>query len=160
MVLTPFLPLETSKAPDAAQPLLALLLPLPLDVELLLLAPEVRRGFPFELVPVDRQREIEGELVIHELPHGGKRQSAGLQFQVLELLRLLVGPAHRPGELVPVLRDRQGGRTLLVADLVLALPRSDRVCLLALRVRKAREPEYQRRREDRLHVCLQEVVGG
>src|SRR6516164_4918 len=57
--------------------LLALLLPLPFDVELLLLASEIRRGFAFELVPVDRQREIEGELVTHELPHGGIRQSAG-----------------------------------------------------------------------------------
>src|SRR6516225_3741345 len=81
--------------------LLALLLTLPLDVELLLFAPEVRRGFPFELVPVDRQREIEGELLIHELPHGGKRQCAGLQFHVLELLPLLVRPGHRPGELAP-----------------------------------------------------------
>src|SRR6516162_6668982 len=49
-------------------------LPFRLDVELLLFAPEFRRGFPFELVSVDLQREIERELVIHELPHSGKRQ--------------------------------------------------------------------------------------
>ena len=56
-----------------AQPLLVLLLPLPLDVELLLLAPEFRRAFPLELVPVNRQRVLDGDLVIHELPHGGER---------------------------------------------------------------------------------------
>src|SRR5207302_9409563 len=52
------------------------------------------------------------------------------------------------------------GRPLHVANLVLALPRPDRVCLLALRDREAADPEYQRRREDRLHVCLQGVAGG
>src|SRR5262249_28770802 len=140
--------------------LLVLLLPLPLDVELPLLAPELRGAFPFELVPVDRELVLDGELVIHELPHGGERQSAVLQLQVLEFLRLLVRPAHRPGELVPVLLDRQGGHPLHAADLVLALPRPDRVCLLALRARKAAEPEHQRRREGRLHVSLQEVAGG
>src|SRR5436190_364477 len=147
-----------NRAPTA-QPLLVLLLPLPLDVELLLLAPELRCTFPFELVPGDRELVIDRDLVTHELPHGGERQITVLQLHILELLILLVRPAHRPGELVPVLLDRQCGRPLHVADLVLALPRPDRVCLLALRARKAAEPECQRRREDRLHVCLQGVAG-
>src|SRR5881392_111854 len=138
-----------------AQPLLVLLLPLPLDVELLLLAPELRCTFPFELVPGDRELVLDGDLVLHKHPHGGEGQISVLEFRLL-----LVRPAHRPGELVPVLLDRQCGRPLHVADLVLALPRPDRVCLLALRARKTAEPEYQRRREDRLHVCLQGVAGG
>src|SRR5262249_49002991 len=132
---------------------------LPLDGELLRLAPEIRCAFPFELVPVDHELVLDGDLVIHKHPHSGEGQISVLQFHVLEFRLLLVRPAHRPGELVPVLRDRQGGRTLLAADLVLALPRPDRVCLLALRARKAAEREYQRRREERLHVCLQEVAG-
>src|SRR3984893_5736490 len=142
------------------QPLLVLLLPLPLDVELLLLAPELRCTFPFELVPGDRELVLDGDLVIHKHPLGGEGQNSFLQFHVLEFRLLLVRPAHRPGELVPVLLDRQGGHPLLAADLVLALPRPDRVCLLALRARKPTEPEHQRRREDRFHVCLQEVAGG
>src|ERR1700676_2881883 len=143
-----------------AQPLLVLLLPLPLDLELLLLAPELRCAFPFELVPVDRELVLDGDLVIHKHPLGGEGQISVLQFHVLEFRLLLVRPAHRPGELVPVLLDRQCGHQLLAADLVLALPRPDRVCLLALRARKPAEPNYQRRREDRFHGCLQEVAGG
>src|SRR3984893_8813369 len=142
------------------QPLLVLLLPLPLDVELLLLAPALRCTCPFELVPGDRELVLDGDLVIHKHPLGGEGQISFLQFHVLEFRLLLVRPAHRPGELVPVLLDRQCGHPLLAADLVLALPRPDRVCLLALRARKPAEPEYQRRREDRFHVCLQEVAGG
>src|ERR1700737_244687 len=49
-----------------AQPLLVLLLPLPLDVELLLLAPDLRCTFPFELVPGDRQLVVDGDRVVHE----------------------------------------------------------------------------------------------
>src|SRR3989441_9879660 len=146
-----------NRAPTA-QPLLVLLLPLPLDVELLLLAPELRCTFPFELVPGDRELVLDGELVFHKHPLGGEGQISGFQFHVLEFRLLLVRPAHRPGELVPVLLDRQGGRPLLAADLVLALPRPDRVCLLALRARKAAEPEYQRRRENRLHDRLREMA--
>src|SRR5437588_6734898 len=148
-----------NRAPTA-QPLLVLLLPLPLDVELLLLAPEIGCTFPFELVPGDRELVIDGDLVLHKHPHGGEGQISGFQLHVLEFRLLLVRPAHRPSELVPVLLDRQGGHPLLAADLVLALPRPDRVCLLALRARKTTEPEYQRRREDRLHICLQGVAGG
>src|SRR5262249_15717436 len=48
----------------------------------------------------------------------------------------------------------------LLADLVLALPRPDRVRLFALRARKAAEPEYQRCRNDRLHDRLREMSGG
>src|SRR6476646_7017520 len=113
-------------AAETARPLLVLLLPLPLDVELLLLAPEFRRAFPLELVPVNRQLVLDGDLVVHELPHGGERQRTVLQLQVLDVRLLLVRPAHRPGELVSVLLDRQCGRPLLVADFVLALPRPDR----------------------------------
>src|SRR5262249_40746354 len=93
------------------------------------------------------------------LPHGGERQSSVLLLQVLELLRLLVRPAHRAGELVAVLLDRQCGHPLLAANLVLALPRSDRVCLVTLRARQATEREYQRRRKDRVHDRLQERAG-
>src|SRR5206468_9630682 len=56
-------------------------------------------------------------------PHGGEAQLSVFQFHVLEFRLLLVRPDHRPGEVVPVLRDRQRGRPLLVANLVLALPR-------------------------------------
>src|SRR5438477_2989841 len=122
--------------------LLVLLLPLPLDVELPLLAPEFRRAFPLELVPVNRQFVVYGDLTVHDLPHGGERQRTVLQLEVLELFLFLVRPAHRPGELAPVLLDRQGGRPLHVADRVLALPRPDRVRLPALRDRKAADPEY------------------
>src|SRR5579859_535803 len=90
----------------AAQPLLVLLLllllPLRLDVELLLVAPELCRAFPLQLVPVNRQLVLDGDLVIHELAHGGERQSTVLQFQVLDLRLFLVGPGHRPGDFVPV----------------------------------------------------------
>src|SRR5690242_17888541 len=87
----------------------SLLLPLPLDVIFPLLAPEFRRAFPLELVPIDRQRVLDGDLIAHELPHGRECQRAVLQLEVLELFPLLVRPAHGPGELVSVLFDRQGG---------------------------------------------------
>src|SRR5262249_33086354 len=54
--------------------LLVLLLPLPVDIIFLLLAPEFRRAFPLQLVPVNRQRVLDGDLVLHQLPHGGERQ--------------------------------------------------------------------------------------
>src|SRR5207248_3869790 len=66
-----------------AQPLLVLLLPLPLDVELLLLAPTLHCTFPFELVPGDRELVLDVELVIHNLPLGGEGQISFLQFHVL-----------------------------------------------------------------------------
>src|SRR5262249_4732788 len=134
-------------------PLLVLLLPLPLDVELPLLVPEFRRAFPLELVPVKGQRVLDGDLVIHELPHGGERERTVLQRQVLEVRLLLVRPDHRYGEFVPVLLDRQGARPLLVADLVIALPRPDRFYLVR-RAREAADPEYQRHCEDCLHDRL------
>src|SRR6516162_3556671 len=123
--------------------LLALLLPLPLDVDLLLLAPGFRRAFPLELVPVNRQLVLDGELVIHELPHGGERQSTVLQLEVLEVCLLLIRPAHRADELVPVLLDRQGGRQFQSAAFVLAIPRPDRVNLVC-RASEAADAEYQR----------------
>src|SRR5579862_3802332 len=98
----------------AAQRLL--LLPLPINVKFSFLPPEIRRAFALERITVDRKRVIDGNLVIHELPHGGKSQSFVLQLQVLEVGLLLIRPAQSAGELVPVLLDRQGGRTLLVAD--------------------------------------------
>src|SRR5258708_13991883 len=88
-----------NRAPTA-QPLLVLLLPLPLDVELLLLASEFRRAFPLELVPVNRQLVLDGDLVTHELSHGGERQCTVLQLQILEARLLLVLPAHRPATFV------------------------------------------------------------
>src|SRR6516165_12765737 len=149
-----------SPGPPRTPTLLGLLLSLPLDVELLLVASELRGAFPFKLVPVDCELVLDVNLVIHELPHGGERSSAVLQFQVLELLRLLVRPAHGPGELFAVLLERQGGHPLLAADLVLAFPGPDRVRLVALRARKTAESEYQRCRKDRLHDRLQEMTGG
>src|SRR5262249_36495057 len=68
------LPGETERRPQPLFSLLVLLLPLALDVELLLVAPEFRRAFPLELVAVDRKRVIDLDLVIHELAHGGKRE--------------------------------------------------------------------------------------
>src|SRR5436190_17052625 len=104
--------------PRCRQPLLVLLLPLSFDVELPLLAPEVRRSLPVKLVPVDRQGVVDGDRVAHELSLGRERQLPVLEFRVLDLLVLLVWPVHRPGELVPLLLDRQGGRSLLPADLI------------------------------------------
>src|SRR5947208_11352526 len=125
--------------------LLVLLLPLPLDIKFPLLAPYFRRAFPLELVPVNRQLVLDGDLVIHELPHGGERQSTVHRLQVLELCLLLVWPAHRPGEFVPVLLDRQGGCPLLAADLIFALPCPDRIYHLVVhRAGQAAYPEYQR----------------
>jgi hypothetical protein len=46
---------------------LILLLPLPRDIPFLLLAPELRRALPLELVPVNRQLVLDGDRVIH--PH-------------------------------------------------------------------------------------------
>ena len=48
---------------NAAQPLLVLLLALPLDVELLLLTPEIRSAFPLELVPGDRELVLDGPML-------------------------------------------------------------------------------------------------
>src|SRR5262245_34855842 len=125
------------------QRLRTLLLPLPLDVELIFLAIKLRRSFAFELVPIDRKGVVDRNRVVLELPHGGEGQFPVLEFHVLKFLIFLVRPVHRPGEVVPVLLDRQFRRPLLVADFVLALPSSDRVCLLALRHRKAAEDEYR-----------------
>src|SRR5258708_23009485 len=147
-----------NRAPTA-QPLLVLLLPLPLDVELLLLAPEFRRAFPLEFVPVNRQLVLDGDLVIHELPHGGEGERTVLQLQILEARLLLVRPAHRPGEFVPVLLDRQGGRPLLPADLIFALPRPDRFYLVR-RARDAADSEYQPHRNARLHHPLRAIAEG
>src|SRR5262249_49688345 len=151
--------IDNSATRRTAQPLRALLLALPLDVDLPLLAPDLR-ALPLELVAVEFQLVLHGKLVIQNLPHGGKSQSIVLQFHVLEVRLLLVRPAHRPGKFVAVFLDRQGGRQLQPTDLVLAIPRPDRVCLVALRARKAAEPEYQRCRKDRLHDRLQERGGG
>src|SRR5438874_6376184 len=74
-----------------AQPLLVLFLPLPLDVELLLLAPELRCAFPFELVPADRDLVRDGDLVIHKHPHGGEGQIFVLQSRVIAWLLCVLG---------------------------------------------------------------------
>src|SRR5207244_3762845 len=102
---------------------------------------------------------LDGNLVIHDLSHGGEGQNTLLQLQVLELRLLLVRPAHGPGELVPVLLDRQGGRSLLAADLILALPRPDRVYDLAVRcAHQATDREDQSYWENYLHHSLREVT--
>jgi hypothetical protein len=54
-----------------------------------------------------------------------------LQLHALEALSLLIRPAHHPGELVAVLIGRRGGRPLLPAELVFALPRPGRIDALA-----------------------------
>jgi len=138
--------------------LLVVLLPLSVDIPLLLLAAEFRRAFSLEAVAVDRQGVLDGDLEVHDLPHVGKRDSAVLQLQVLEVCFRLIRPAHRPGELVPVFLDRQGARPLLAADFVLALPCPDWVYVG--RAREAADSEYQRHHEDRLHVCLREIGKG
>ena len=53
-----------------ARLLLIVLLPLALDIPFPLLASEFRRAFPLELVPVDLQRVLDGDLVTHQFPHG------------------------------------------------------------------------------------------
>src|SRR6478672_10280581 len=107
-------------------PNLFLLLPLPFDVELLLLAVELRRSFTFDLVAIDCQGVLNGNRTTHHLSLGTERQLAVFELQVLGLFVLLVRPVHRPGELVAVLRDRQCDCPRLVADFVIALPRPDR----------------------------------
>src|SRR5579884_1375349 len=116
----------------SGQRLLILLIPLRLDIPFPLLAPEFRRAFPLELVSVNRQLVVNGDLIVHDLPHGGERQRTVLQLEVLELFLFLVRPTHCPGEFVSVLLDNQGGGPLLPADLILALPRSDRVSFAVL----------------------------
>src|SRR4051794_25825119 len=113
----------------SARRLLIVLLPLALDIPFPLLASEFRRALPLELIPVNRQLVLDGDAVIHprQLPHGGECQRTVLQLQVLELRPVLVRPAHRPGEVVPVLLDLQGGCPLLSADFILALPRPNRI---------------------------------
>src|SRR6185312_8259407 len=112
-----------------ARRLLIILLLLALDIPFPLLASEFRRALPLELIPVNRQLVLDGDAVIHprQLPLGGECQRTVLQLQVPELGLVLVRPAHRPGEVVPVLLDLQGGRPLLSADLILALPCPDRI---------------------------------
>src|SRR5947207_681619 len=111
--------------PLAATPplLLLLLLPLPRDVKLRLLAIALDRAFAFQLVPVDRELVLDRELVIPQRPHGRKSELPILQFHILEFFILLIRPVHRAGQLVPVLRNRQRRHSLLAADLVLQLPR-------------------------------------
>src|SRR5690242_9333730 len=84
---------------------LIVLLPLGLDIPFPPLAAEFRRALPLELIPVNRQLVLDVDAVIHpaQLPHGGECQRTVLQLQVLELRLVLVRPAHRPGEVVPVL---------------------------------------------------------
>src|SRR5690349_4531146 len=62
------------------QLLLVLLLPLPRDVELTLLAPAGQCSFPFQLVPIDRELVLDVVLVIPKHPLGGKSQLSVLQF--------------------------------------------------------------------------------
>src|SRR5436190_18852919 len=75
--------------PRCRQPLLVLLLPLSFDVELPLLAPELRRPLPVKLVPVDRQGVVDGDRVTHELSLGGERQLPVREFRFLNLRRAL-----------------------------------------------------------------------
>src|SRR5438552_11410810 len=63
---------------------LFLLLPLPRDVEFRLPAPVLHGAFAFELVPVDLELVLDGELVLPEHALGGEGQLAVLQFHVLE----------------------------------------------------------------------------
>ena len=91
---------------ETHQRLLVLLLPRPLDVKLLFLAPKLRRSLSLELVPVDRQGVVDGDNVIHELPHSGERQLPVLELHIFQFLILLVRPVHRPVKIVPVLLDR------------------------------------------------------
>src|SRR5262245_44307658 len=130
-----------------ARLLLIVLLPLAFDIPFPLLASEFRRALPLELIPVNLQLVLDGDAVIHprQLSLGGECQRTVLQLQVLELRLVLVRPAHRPGEFVPILLDLQGGCPLLSADLILALPCPDRVYhLVVRRARQAAYPEDQR----------------
>src|SRR6476469_9972299 len=86
-----------------------LLLPLPRDVELPLLTPDVHRPLPLDRVPLDRQLVLDGELHVLQLPVHGEGQHPVLHLRVLELPLLLVRVDHHPGQLVPVLLDGQGG---------------------------------------------------
>src|SRR5262245_54057686 len=89
---------------------LIVLLPLALDIPFPLLASEFRRALPLELIPVNRQLVLDGDAVIHprQLPHRGECQRTVLQLQVLELRLVLVRPAHRPGQVVPLPPDPPG----------------------------------------------------
>src|SRR5262249_5368410 len=107
-----------------AQPLL---LPPSLDIEIPFLAPDIQCALTFERVPVDHELVLDMELVIPHHTLSRERQFPFLQFQVLEIRILLVRPTHSARKPVTVLLDRQGGCPLLVADIVLTLPRSNRV---------------------------------
>src|SRR5207253_2564385 len=104
----------------AGLPLLVLFLPLALEVELPLLPPNVDLSLPLELVPLDLQRVLDGELHVVHLPLGGERHLPALELHVLELRLLLVLVGHHPGKLAAILLDDQGGLPLLPTDLVLA----------------------------------------
>src|SRR5271167_198074 len=142
-----------------ARLLLIVLLPLALNIPFPLLASEFRCALPLELTPVNLQLVLDGDAVIHprQLPLGRECQRTVLKLQVLELRLVLVRPAHRPGELVPVLLDLQGGCPRLSADLILALPCPDRIYhLVVRRARQAAYSEDQRHSKNRLHDCLRD----
>src|SRR5262247_2037626 len=126
-----------------------LLLPLPLNVEIPFLAPDIQCALPFERIPVDHKFVLDVETITSHHTISRERQFAFLQFQVLEGRILLVRPTHCAGDLIPVLLDRQGRCPLLVANIVLALPRSDRICLVR-RNGEAADHEYQRHGQNRL----------
>src|SRR5262245_11637084 len=126
-----------------------LLLPLPLNVEIPFLAPDIQCALPFEHIPVDHKFVFDVETITSHHTLSREHQFPFLQFQVLEWRLLLVRPTHCAGDLIPVLLDRQGRCPLLVANIVLALPRSDRICLVR-RNGEAADHEYQRHGQNRL----------
>src|SRR5262249_55310076 len=114
---------------EAARALLFALLPLAIDIPFPLLAAEFGRALSLELIAVNLQRVLDVDALLHarQLPYGGECQCIVLELQVLELLVFLVRPAHRPGEVLPILLDLQSRCPLLFADFILTLPCPDRV---------------------------------
>src|SRR6185437_4479213 len=100
---------QTQKRNSRSAAYSLLLLALSFDIEIPLFAAGLHGAFALQLVPSDRELVVDLELQVHHLR------------------LLLIRPAHGAGNLVAVLLDRHRGRPLLSADVVLALPRADRV---------------------------------
>src|SRR5215475_373491 len=76
-----------------------LLLPLPLNVEIPFLAPDIQCALPFERIPVDHKFVLDVETITSHHTISRERQFPFLQFQVLEGRLLLVRPTHCAGDI-------------------------------------------------------------
>ena len=128
-----------------ARLLLIVLLPLPLDIQFLLLAPEFRRAFPLELVPVNRQLVLDGDLVIHVNFRTAEKVSVpSFSFTSLSSRPFWSGQLIVPARLSPSF-------LIVKVDVRFCPPISyshfhvpTGLYLVVRRARQAADPEYQR----------------